>query len=497
MLSFWSRVYGSLYCLVPWVVNEKYIGPEMLLISIWDSFPQPNVTMQDADYFIQGHRLSLKWLEKQDPTVWNMDEIKALKKDLGDGTGEAKQNDNQNSYFNQQFYPTQKGDKGFPKFDCYTEYRKDKWITWAKRANASKGREYLLRVLDNSKGEIYPEGYLPVVEKTTIPMFEGMGLGPIQRGKSMQFGLNSLVNLYMSGIRSTVFPERMVNPDNVVMSSLKYGANEFWFMNNPGVDVQTVQRSSDATNTFNSVYGLMVSSMLNASGTTDTSNSQSVESSLGKTPQALKLQAAAQGTQDFWEQTMLENSLQQIMERWTALFATKMEAPVALRLFGEDIKQIAELYPDATSLFSENSGQVLASGDMFKNEKQEPITFDYKIETGSTAKPNMNQEVQDAMEVLQFVSENPQFVATMEQKDQKTISNAELFKEMLLKRGMKNSDKIIKDAQPPMVQGMPGQEMGQPQEALQPQIEVPQYQDEHVNQVAQMVLGGFNGIPQQ
>lgn len=489
MLSFWSRVYGSLYCLVPWRVKDNYIGSELNLISIWDSFPQPNVPLQDADYFVQGHRFSLAWLKKQDPKVWNMDEIKELEREMSSGEGDVKQNDNQNSFITQQLYPSQFGDKAFPMVDAYTEYRRDKWFTWAKRPNKNKGREYLLRVLDNSKGEAYPEGMLPVVEKVSIPMFEGLGLGAFQRGKSLQFGANSLINLYMSGVKSAIFPERMVNPDNVVQSSLKYGAGEFWFMNQPGEDVKIVQRGQEATSTFNAAYGLVIAAMLNQAGTTDTSNSQQIESSLGKTPTALRQQAAAQAAQDFWEQTMLESTLRQVFERWVAMNTTKLEADIPIRIFGSELEEIAQTFPDATEMFSEKNGQVLVNGKMFKNG-EDPIKFDYKIETGSTTRPNMQQEIQDAVEMVQFVSENPQYIAAME-KEGNTISATELFKEMATKRGFKNLDRIIKTIQPEEMQ----QQMGGMPQMPHEMPQMPQFQDEEVNALAQQIMGGMGGIP--
>jgi len=501
MLSFWSRVYGQIYTLVPWRVNPTYVGPEMFLISPWDSFPQPNVTMQDAEWFIQGHMLSINWLKKQNKETWNMDEINALSAEMkeGDGQeGDVRRHDNHNSYISSQMFPTQFGDKKYPKVKAFTEYRKGKWITWAPRINPKKGRAYLLRVVEDP----YPEDFLPIVAKYAIPMFEGpTGIGPFQRGKSLQFGTNSLINLYFSGIRTSLFPEKMVNPDNVVMSSLKYGAAEQWFMQNPGQDVQVVQRGSESTSTFNNAYGMLISAMLNQAGTTDTSNSAQVESSLGKTPQALRLQAASQGAQDFWEQTMLESTLRQVFERWVALNTTELEADAAVRIFGSEIEKIKELYPEETEAFSDTSGKILISKKLFQTKKGDPIKFDYQIETGSTTKPNMDQEKTDVEDTLRLFAENPQIIEMMKMEGS-GISMTELVKRVLTKKGQKDLDKIvIKSMEQPEQQpqeGMPMDPNAVPPEQMPPEMPPPpQYQDPDVSALAEQLFGGMGGVPQQ
>lgn len=504
-LSFWSRVYGSLYALVPWRVRQDYVGPELMLLPIRHSYPQPNVTTNDSDWFISYNRLSIHWLKKQaeaSPDVWKKDEITQLANEMRQGkdSGDIRTNDNRTSYVDSTGYPSNFGDTTFPFVDTYTEYRKDKWITWAKRINPKKGREYMLREVDNSNSEVYPNHLLPVIEKVSFPMLDGkLGVGPFQRGKSLQFATNSLINLRFSGLRSAVFPERMVNPDNVVMSSLKFGPSEMWFMNQPGQDVQIVNRGPDAGNAFNEAYGLLVSAMLNQAGTTDTSNTSQVESSLGKTPQALRLQAAAQGAQDFWEQTMLEDALQGVFERWVAMNVRYLDSAVAVRIFGDDIKEIGQQYPDALELFSDSSGVINVDKNIL-NDVDEVTEFDYEIETGSTAKPDMNKEVADLTDLLNLVGERPQLLDLMNQQTQETVNVSELMKQIAMKKGAKNIDKIIiKTPQMPQ-QGMEGQQMpeqvmgaptGQP---MAPQM--PQYQDPQINELAQQLLGGMGGIPQ-
>jgi hypothetical protein len=495
MWSFWSRVYGSMYALTPWRVRNDYIGNELFLINIYDAFPQPGVSVQDAEWFTVGNRPSIKWLLDQDPEVWNMDEIKQLKEDFKNTEGEVSSHDNMTSYTRSTWYPTQKGDKKFPKVQCFTEYRGDKWVTWATRTNSKKGREYLLRVVENDD----LEGKLPVVAKYSIPMFDGpQGLGPFQRGKSLQFGTNSLLNMYMATVREKLRPQLMVNPHKAVMSSLKYDAGAYWFMENPGEDVRPFNKGSEADQTFSQAYGVMISAMLNQAGTTDTTNSTQIESALGKTPAALKAQAAAQASQDFWEQTMMESAMRQVMERWIMQTVKNLETKQALRLFEDEITSIGDIYPDATELFSDKSGQIMVDKTFFE-EDDEPVKFDFNIETGSTTKPNLEQQVADIVEIMNLVDEKPQLIAKM-QSEGFDVQATELFKEILIRKGLRE-DKIIVQSEVPQemaAEEMPGQipQEEMPVEYVEPPAPpVPQFEDPDINAVAQQLMGAQGGIP--
>ena len=260
MLSLWSRVYGAMFAITPWRITDDYIGPELNILSIWDSFPQPNVQVTDAEWFVQRAYVSVAWLLQQDSDVWDMAEIQSMAHEMkreGD-EGDIKQHGDEGGEIEQEMYPSQFGDSAFPRVKTYTEFRKDKWITWTpKRVNSKHSKPRILRVVKRE------DKRLPVVNKQFIPTLVGpIGIGPFQRGKSLQFAANQLINLHLSGVKSSVFPEMMVNPKTAVLSTLKYGSAEKWFMNNPGVDVQPVTKSTEAINVFNSSYGMLIGAML-------------------------------------------------------------------------------------------------------------------------------------------------------------------------------------------------------------------------------------------
>jgi len=489
LLSFWSRVYGALYALVPWRITDNYIGPELNLISIWDSFPQPNVQLADADWFIQANRLGIKWLLRQDPKTWKMSEIKDLASEMkrDKDEGDVRQADDTSGHIEDEMYPSQFGDHLYPQVKVYTEYQKEKWITWAEqRINKKYSRPHILREVDNRKGQVYPEGMLPIINKHgLLPLLGGpIGVGPMQRGKSLQFATNQLINLFMSSVKSSITPELQINPRNVVPSSIKWGAAEKWFMNSPGKDVVPVQKGAEVLNTFNTAYGLFIGALLNQGGTTDTSSSNFVQTSLGKTPQALRLQVAAQSALDEWEEVMIHDAIGQIMNRWMALNANNLEIGIPLRLFGQEMEEISQQYPDIAEMF-ENNGR-----EAFRVEG-EPVKFDYDMEIGATSKPNLEEDRQSITDMIDFVKNSPDFIERMRAKG-KDINEPELFERLLKLKGIKDTDNIITDAQT-----QPGMEGMQPGMQDMPPAEepMPKYDDPDIDALAQQVLGGVQGVP--
>src|SRR5690606_13722179 len=132
---------------------------------------------------------------------------------------------------------------------------------------------------------------LPVIAKYSIPLLDDfMGMGDFERGKTMQYATNSLWNLYMDSVKVSLFPPTLINKDAIAdASSIKFGPAARWLMKNAGWTANTLQISPQGTSTFNNVYQVVTTSLLNMMGTSDTAVTQKVDPGFGKTPQALKM----------------------------------------------------------------------------------------------------------------------------------------------------------------------------------------------------------------
>lgn len=458
LMDVYSLVYGTMFGLVPWRVNrDGYIGPELNVLPIRDCYPQPtkrNVT--DMDWFTVRNVVSIDWLEKQDPKVWlNVNKLAddlRTKKDEGDGRGIT--NDDQRSYVEKNFYPSTFGDIAFPQVEIYTEYRRGLWITWTpQRVNQKTSQPYILRASQDP----YVNDMLPIVAKHAFPLIDSpIGLGEFARGKSLQMGINSLWNLYMEGVKYSIFPPLHINPDNVVPSSIKWGQGEFWFMNNPNVDVQPMNVNPKGIDTFQSTFGALVSAVETQAGTTSTRETAQNRSSLGKTPEAIRFMSEKESARDEWDRVMMEQTIEQIYQRWIPLTVNKLEKKVQMRLFKDEIEDIQQTYPDVVEMFGSGRGQV----SIVKKDIED--TYDFVLEVGSTTKVDIEDEQNNLTTILKAVLENPTIIEALNAEG-KTINIPELFKRWLIAGGTKEWDKIVIE--------MPQEQIQPPEPMVEPTVE--------------------------
>lgn len=453
LMDLYSMVYGSMFELVFWFVNPRngYVGPQTYIIPIRDAFPQPGVrNVNDMDWFIVRNSMttqSLKSLVDSKNPYWKTANIARLLNDLkakkfeGD---KATSKENQRSFIERSLFPSEGTDKAFPKVECFTEYRLGLWITWASQHTDEKTQKsYLLRVVD--PGQPYTD-MLPVVAKHCFPLLDApIGLGEFERGKTLQYALNSLINLYLDGVKYSIFPPLAINPDNVVPSSIKWGAGERWFMNSPNQDVQPVNLSPKGIQTFNETYSFMLSALYNQAGTTEVNQTSKTESGLGKSPQAIRLQAVRESARDEWDRFMMEDTLNEVYLRFVLLYAYKQETKVTMRLFKREIEDIEKTAPDVMKLVKKYKSGERGTVEIDKSnlaDNGEAVEWDIELEVGSTTKPNIESDQENITAILKAVLENPDINKFLAAQG-KQVDIGELFKQWILSTGRKDVDKII------------------------------------------------------
>jgi len=533
-MDLYSMVYGSSFGLVPWRVNPKtgFIGPSLINLKMRDCKPQPGVaSLAESDYFDHDSWVGLDWLKQQDGQFWDMDEIDLLEQELkqAKSSGDQKSDNRQDeeSWIERERYPDNPvGTPAFPRVKLITEYQSGKWITWTPQLTSSKtSRPHILRTVHNP----YPDGMLPIVVKHSFPLLDSLiGLGEFERGQTLQYALNSLINLYMDGVKYSIFPPIAIDPNNVVPSSIKWGAGERWYMNNPNRDVQPLNLSPQGLQTFQSTYEFMLGALYNQSGTTSVSGESGGQSGLGKTPEAIKFVADRESARDEWDRFMMEDTIQQIYTRWISLITHNLDSDVELRLFGTEAQSIAKRFPDVMELFdSREQGRVKVNKDLLGGPDQQ---YDYVIETGSTTKPNLEADADNLTTVLRAFTENENLLTEMRAKG-KDIDFGELITRWMSAGMIKDTDKIIIDYKPQAAEGtaagvvdggagvvptdgsvppevaaaaaaaggqMPvDQAQAMPVEQVEAPIEMPQFSDPQIAEIASQVLGGVAGIPPQ
>lgn len=499
LLDLYSLVYGSMFAIVPWRINTRkdYIGPEMNLIPIRDVFPQPNVIFNDADYVQVRTFVSLEWLKAQDKDVWkNIDAIEAEYKDTAGDTREGDEADS--SHVERRFHPNMDvGDKAFPQIELITEYRHDKWITFSPRSIKRKGSTTkVVRVIENPD---YVEGVLPVIKKDAFPLIDrAIGLGEFERGEALQKSINSLINLYMDGVKMSIFPPMQINPQaqGLVASSIKMSPAAKWMVGRPNVDIQMTNLSPQGISTFNSTYGFLVGALNSQAGTSSVNEGDSVQSTIGKTPQAVQLLRQRENARDAWDRHMMDEAIKDIYTRWVNLIAGNMEKTEQIRIFGPEIEDIARNYPDVNEMLDVSTSGKQATVKIGK--KDIDAKYDYQVEAGSTMKRDGAQEAQASRELLEVVLSNPDVIQRVEAEGKK-INMAELMNRVFASSGIQDWDKIITDVEVgPQQQESPEGPVQQLVQSQEPQLQrqpLPQFSDPAIMQAANQVVGGIGNVP--
>lgn len=502
MENLYSHVYGTYGHLVDYVITEDYIGPDITLISPYDLVPQPGkYSVHDCQYVFVGSWVSKDWLKSRKGEKWqNIDEL--LKKSQGEKlTGHTKDLDGK-SYVERKWGDdahSQKEEK-FQQIYLVTRYERDRWVTFAPDYNI------IVRDIPNP----HKNNRIPVVVKHSIPLRDRFwGLGEMERGKTLQYAINSLWNLYLDGVKFSIFPPKLINLALTVPSTIKNVAGANWAVKDINNSIREFPISPQGINSFQATYPALTAAMLNMAGTTDTSVASNVDPGMGKTPQALALIGARQNARDAYDRELQEEVIQETYDIFMDLISRRQPKAIKLNVFEEEMASIAKTNPDILDMFEDGEGAEI----LIKPEDIKDTPYKFFIDKGSTYEQNeamQKQEITDHLSLALKLSDPQTLKLTGKVRlGTMVIDVAELMKQSLITGGLQNWDKIIYEEemtpeempQPepmmtdPMQGGMPPmQPQGMPQGGIMPQQGgMPQrgFEDPQIQEVFSQLMGGM------
>lgn len=398
MLHRMSKIYGNAFYMVDWDVKQNgYVGPDMWLISPWDIFPQVGATsLEDSDYIIVRSWKPLSFFEKlrKADGYKNLDTVITK---LKQSTGDKQSRDSDSKTQREEDMETGvSGTKGDGFYEVLSMYERDRWVDVVPAA------EYTV-IRDGKNRGI--EGELPVGNKWAIPMFEDfMGMGDVERGKSMQYVMNSAWNLALDSAKMSIFPPVIFNKDIIIPSSIKRVAGANWIARgNPQLAAQAIQLSPQGIQTFQSIYQSANAALLNQFGTTDTTISSNMDNSFGKTPQALKQQAARENSRDAWDKFYIEIAINQIMKKMVNLVSQKQSSAISVRLFGEEIKTLFKKYPELQSQYDPKTGNL-----KINKSQTGSVLYDYEMVSGSSFAVDKQAQQENILALINLLLQNAQ-----------------------------------------------------------------------------------------
>lgn len=449
MMNLYSNIYGNFFALIDWESKKNgYVGPDMWLIPIRDVFPQVGaVSLEDSDFMIIRSWHPRSYFEglTKEKGYKNVGKILEVL-DKKSGSKESR-DQNQKTARETELYADETAAKKAGYFETLSMYEKDRWVDFSVDAQV----EYRDQANPQENDE------LPIVNKYSIPLLDDfMGMGDYERGKKMQYGLDSLWNLYMDAVRVSIFPPILINEDNVSdASSIKWAAAAKWMMKNapgsPGTaGAQSLSLSPQGTNTFQAVYGAMSASLLNMFGTTDTTVTQQTDPNFGKTPQALKMQAQRENARDTVDRFYTERFITNTMKKFVNLVSKKMSGSVAIRMFEGEIEELSKSYKEIKEMYDEKTGKLSIPKNKFGS-----VLYDYEIVPGSTYAVDQKQQQDSLVNLFGMMSQNLQVnpqsgevtspLVEALKKEEKQFKFGEALERIIANSGVQDWDKIVVD----------------------------------------------------
>lgn len=510
-----SMVYGAMPMLYDFRVDNDYVGPDCWLIHPRNFFPQPGKhSIQDSDWAMVSTIVTVPWLEaKLESKAWDTKAIKKLLKMIEEGARPGAKDDSTRKTIRQE--EQDGGVTGrISEVEIVTRYESGKdghWITFCPDFD-----NMILRDMENP----HKTGRIPIVMKYAMPLIDDIwGLGYFELGASLQRGVDTLVNMYLTGEKFRIAPPMKINLSQVTAHTIRLKPNAKWSVKSMDA-VQPYNTSPQGVQGFQAAYGFMKSAMLNQNGTTDTSvnQEQSGNPSFGKTPEALKQQALRESTLDAQDRFYMEKAIEELYEGFVCLIANKSEKPIDFLIFEEEIRQlvengmedVVELYESSYmatedveegepvyELTGEGAARVVAPRDKIKGK------YKYIIDAGTTMAKDDIKELENLIG-LADITFNPGMQQLLMTKG-KGVDAEEFLKKLYIKAGITDWEKIITDAPQPqqdpamqeqqvaqeqaMQEQMAQEQAMQQQMMAQQQMQQQQFIDPQVQAVAQQILG--------
>lgn len=466
----YSNVYGTMAMAYDWTVEENYTGPTCWLVPMRNFFPQQGrLSVRNSDFvFISTFqpRTYLQAIVDDEVEDYDLEAIQEILDETKEGKMLPKARLDYTRVNPLWEYRRRAPFTDTGEIEVITKYEagpNGRWIDFCP--------DFAGRVIRNIPNP-HENGKIPVVLKYGFPTMDSIiGLGDMERGRYMQYAIDTVDNLMIDGIKLRTYPPVKVVNGNVVMPTLRFQPGAKWLVSNPN-DVSHHQ-FPDVDNNNNALLAMLKGALGNVTGTSQTQSSQEASSGAqGKTPTAIKKASQSESTRDFMDAKLMSKAIQELFGNMINLINdVDHKEPIELYMFGDEIAQIANDYPDiqdAIKLSKNNqTAKITIKPSRIKNEKG----YVYKIDPMSTMKQDEEAVHAELTEVLQSTIENPEVFGTLQQimaQSGKTIDGAELWTEWLKTGGLKNWQKIVKQL-PPQAQngqqqapaGMPGTGQGQ------------------------------------
>jgi hypothetical protein len=514
MLSKWSlmdinaRKYGASFAICKWryELDTKgkvvFDGPEMQVLNNRDIAHDLTATsIESCNWFQVRQYVTFQELEQVNdyarakPIYKNLDKLRdAIGRETtegggGDGRGQNWQSRNR-SISHLETDPVGKDDV-FKTVEIITEYRRDRWITFAPRHGV------ILRDIENP----YQNYEIPITMLRYYMIDDDLyGMSEIEPIKGTQKAINAILSQYVDEINQKLYSPIAIGP-GVRQHTLEWGKGARWIMNNPLSDFRLVESKSNAAQYFQTTYSVLVSSMQNALGESSLGTSNVQPFQTDKTATEVKALQVQRNARDNYNQIFLAEAIKRQMMLWHSmnqllLFSDPKKQTYIIRIVGDDAMDFfiqkglgATTIPDEAFSLMKEQGTISEaafrvpqypvnmgtesepdiqsklqledngkSGQLIIQPEDLKGTFDFSVDVETMA-VNADEEKRNSRQLaVQLLATNPNVLMLLNQEQYKPKFK-ELFVSWLQDMGFIDAEKYFEKGtvQLPGQQGAPGQ----------------------------------------
>lgn len=346
MLSKWStmdlntRLYGSTFALVYWrhcEEGEKVVfdGNEFLVLDIRDCGIDPTSTgIKDAKWFQHRRWAKVEDLEYESDTG---DEepypgLKLLKQRMSERSQDRRDNEYVSRIKSLKGLEDRVGeDKSFPVVELVTEYRKDRWITFAPKYKV------ILRDIENP----YDHGKIPIVQLRYYPLSDDpLGESEVEPVLGLWRAIQATVCGFLDEMNIKMRPPIKILEGAVRMETIIFGPEAQWIVDRPDA-VTEYQSNGETIRYFQTTYSALTAAFNTAMGDASQGVGSVDPFNPDKTATEIKYTAKQQNARDQNNQMYLAEAIQDMMLMWLSnnkqfLFVDPSKKEYILRIVGSD-----------------------------------------------------------------------------------------------------------------------------------------------------------------
>lgn len=413
MLSKWAmmdlntRKYGSAFSMAKWrfETDEKgkvvFDGPEMTVLNNRDiAHDLPATSIENCNWFQVRQYVTVQDLHqvndaaRSGPVYRNLEKLRfAIGRESEQGGGGDGRSVNwtsrSRSIAGLEQDPIGKDDT-FKTIELVTEYRKDKWITFAPKHGV------IVREIDNP----YHNNEIPIVMLRYYQVDDDLyGMSEIEPIKGLQKALNAILCQYVDEINQKLYSPIAIGP-GVRQHTLEWGKGARWIMNNPLTDFRLVESRSNAAQFFNNTYSVLVAAMMNSLGESSLGVSNVQPYQKDKTATEIKALQLQRNARDNFNQVFLGEAIKRQYMLWHSmnqvlLFSDPKTLAYPIRISGADaIKYYTQENLNAMELPHEQAelGIDEITEDMGDGKVENYMTPKYPVKIGDSYKSKFDMD---------------------------------------------------------------------------------------------------------